>query len=265
MAISKTVIHHASDWIDWIDASGSVGPQRRINDRLELSVGESPADLQLISRDGRTRVWRAQQEALHLSVAGRASEAQMAYPSAATFSLAGEVRDGQHRYNPRRFSITVGDASGHSVELFRSPFGTRFASAGGLRGNARFEDGKPASWAVFTIVVTTFEVTGQPELTNTVSFRAQADRHGDFVLAMDRLPALNKSGAPQHYKSELTALALASASGSDIADPDGFVPAQIRSPADAANFATPIQLNVSPGTVSTLTSKDQPHLVLRIP
>jgi len=266
MNVSETVIHHASDWIDWIDASGSLTSRPRVNNPLQLVFSKSPTDLTVISQKGRTRLWRGAQEALHLSVNGRASDAQLAYPATPTFILAGEVRDQQRRYNPRKFSITAGNAAGHSIELFRSPMGTRFASAGGLRGNVRFQDNSPASWAILSIEVT-------PLVGSKLKFRAQADLHGDFVLAMDRLPALAKDVAHKQYTAKLTALALKAASGQEITDPDTFASAQIQDPDpdpppdddDEPVFANSIDLTVSPGTVATLTSKDQPHLVLRIP
>lgn len=267
MAFAETLVHHASDWIDWIDASGSLGPQRRVHDPLHLQLNEMPGDLKLVSQNGRTRLWRASQQELHVITAGRASQLQMEYPdpAAATFTLAGRVHDLQQRFNPRLFNVTAGDASGHAIELFRSPLGSRFATAGGLRGNACFEDDSPASWAILSIEVTVFEVAGEPALTKTITFRAQADRHGDFLLAMDRLPAMNKDVSPRHYNAKLSIQALLSASGAEIANPDEFVVAQLQSTTDAAVFATPIDLTVSPGTVETLTSMDQQRLVLRIP
>jgi len=258
MNVSETLIHHASDWIDWIDASGGLTNRPRVADPLQLSLSDAPADLSMISQNGRTRLWRGHQDMLHLSLNGRASAAQLAYPDAPNFALAGEVRDLYRRYNPRLFSITAGNANGHSVELYRTPMGTRFASAGGLRGNVRYEDDSPASWAILNIEVT-------PLVGPKLNFRAQADMQGDFVLAMDRLPALAKDVTPRHYSAKLSASALKSASGATIANPDTFVTANIQSPNDVAVFATPIDLTVSPGTVDTLTSKDQPHLVLRIP
>ncbi len=265
MNVSETVIHHASDWIDWIDASGALTTQRRITDPLTINLHDTPSDLALISHNGRSRLWRTYQDELHLTVAGRASNAQMSYPALPAFTVTGEVLDQQRLFNPRRFSLNAGDAAGHVVELYRSPMGTRFGSAGGLRGNVCYEDNSPASWAVLSVVTT--PLTGL-----TLTFRAQADKQGDFLLAMDRLPAIGKDVTPKHYTATLSVNALATVSGKDIANPDEFVVAEVGDPnpdpppeGDQLAFATNIDLTVSPGTVGTLTSKDRPHLVIRIP
>lgn len=258
MAVNETLIHHASDWIDWVDASGSSDHQPLITNPLQLQLDDAPRDLRLISHNGRTRLWRQQPDALHQVVEGRASEAQLAYPATASFAIAGEIRDQQRRFNPRRFALSAGNAAGHSVELFRSPLGSRIGAGGALRGNARFDANTPASWAVLSITVT-------PLVGPALSFRAQADHAGDFVLAMHRLPALAKDITPRVYDAELSAQALLAASDTDIADPDQFVAAEIGDTENDTLFATTIEFTVSPGAVSNLTSKGQPHLVLRIP
>lgn len=265
MAINETLIHHASDRIDWIDASGNAAHRPLVQEPLQLQIESKPRDLKLVSAKGRTRLWRSQPSDLHRVVDGEASEADKAYPTTASFDLSGSIIDPQRRFNPRQFSLSAGNAAGHQVELFRSPMGSRFASAGGLRGNVRFDAATPASWALLSIEVTVLEVEGSPELTQKISFRAQADKHGDFVIAMDSLPMIANDAPQQTYPAVLSATALMGAVGSDIADPDQFTAAELGDTQLAATFASTIDLTVSPGTVDSLTSKDMDHLVLRIP
>ncbi len=255
MRILETVIDHASDYIDLYDSSGYVKNDYRptIPQRLDLTLDSAPRDLQLIYKPRRIVMWRKQQAENHIVVAGRATAAEMARPAVATYALAGRVVDSSGRFNPRLFSLTVGDGGGHSLALYRSPLGSSFTAVGGLFGNVVYEDERAASWALLEVTVT-------PTVGGAITFRAQADIHGDFILPLSRLPQLNVANAT--YPAVLSVRASGS-SGDEIIDPESLSSFLVAEVENASSFVTAVNFAVTPGAVSKVSSKDKAQIVLR--
>jgi len=269
----ESTIHHASARIDWLDASGyqEAGRARRSTVRLELRPSRAPRGLQIVHRPGRSLLWLDPGQPgpdparagslLHPVIPGRAGEADRRYPQAvALFELRGSVRDPRGIYHPRDFSLNTGRGQGQGVRLFRTVAATRPGSAGGIRGLLRYEDGRPASWALVSLQVR-LHTAGQ------LNFLAQAGRSGEFLLAMDRVPALKKDAPRPDYEAELSVRGEAAASGAELADPDapGVRDLLIEAPDHAGQFSTSARLQVRPGPVQQITSQGKGHLVLRPP
>lgn len=252
--ILETCLWHGSDWIAWIDRSGDARPAVRPLVDVPLVVrftGRPPADLTVVHQRGRTLLWRRRPDTLRRTEAGEVDAAGRLRPVVPNYALAGELSDPAGRYLPRRFALAVGSAGGHGLAVYRAPLGVHYRSAGGLQGRVLFEDGTPAAWALIEVEVT-------PPLTGPLPFVAQADGHGEFRLALDRLPALTKDAPTKKYAATLrvrASLAAAQAWQSDrsLADPDLLPLATAKPP---ANF------KITPGEVSPLASPGKDHLVL---
>lgn len=273
MKALESTIHHASARIDWVDASGyqEAGRARRSTVRLELRPRRAPRGLQIVHRPGRSLLWLDPGQPgpdparagslLHPVIPGRAGEADRRYPEPGEpFELAGTVRDPRGVYHPRDFSLNTGRGQGHGLRLFRTVAATRPGSAGGIRGLLRYEDGRPASWVLIGLQVR-LHTSGQ------LDFLAQAGRSGEFLLAMDRVPALRKDAPQPDYEAELTVHGEPAASDTELADPDAPSVRQllIEDLNHAGQFSTSTRLQVRPGPVQQITSQGQGHLVLRPP
>jgi len=263
MAVLETCVWHASDWIAWVDRSGYAAADHEplVGTALSVRFTESPGDLEAVQRPGRTLLWRRRPEDLRRTVSGTADEGQRRRPAVPAYPLAGEVSDPEGRYLPRRFSVEVGTAAGRSVALYRAPQGTRYQSAGGVRGRVVFEDGTPAAWAVLALEVT-------PPLAGAMPFAAQADGRGEFLLALDRLPALTKDAPSTAYPATLRVRASLAAAGAwrtdrTLADPDSLPGVKILRPAPPVKFRVSIPVEVTPGNLARLASAGSEDLVLQ--
>ena len=255
MKVLETNVLHASDVIFWLDGTtgsdGSPGQMQRLDRELTVAFENLPADVSVLHKPGRTALWRRPTEAM---VAGLATEAQRARPAAPTYSVAGTAREPSERYNPRTFSLTIGDGSGHTVVMYPTALGTRFGSAGGLQGTVRrAADHLPVPWALLQLVVTT-------SLTSSMTFRAQTDRKGDFLLAMRRLPPLPESVSD--YQAQLSIRGNLSADPEQPLDPGALTSVHVGQPG-AGGFAQDIQLNVVPGEIRLMRSFSRDYLAVQ--
>lgn len=255
--IVETLVLHASDFIEWVDASGVQGGARRPvpAQGLRVRLDAPPADLELIHKTAGTVLWRRVPAELRRVIDGAASPADLAVPPEADeplYALAGEVADPAGHFLPRRFSLSAGRRAEHALRLFRSPLGTRFGRAGGLTGRTTLEDGTPVPWALLALRVT-------PPLADPFDYVAQCDAHGEFRLSLERLPALTKDAPATTYPGVLTVQAAASGT-----DPDALPAARVRG-TGSGNAAFKIQLTVdiAPGRIATLASPGRDSLVLR--
>ncbi|MCK9986896.1 MAG: hypothetical protein AzoDbin1_03368 [Azoarcus sp.] len=255
--IVETLVLHASDFIEWVDASGVQGGARRPvpAQGLTIRLDNPPADLELIHKTAGTVLWRRIPAELRRVIAGAASPADLAPPVAADeplYPLAGEVADAAGHFLPRRFSLSAGRRAEHALRLFRSPLGTRFGHAGGLYGRTELEDGTPVPWALLALHVT-------PPLATPFDFVAQSDAHGEFRLSLARLPALTKDAPATTYPGSLTVRAAASGT-----DPDALPAARVRGTGSGnAAFKTEITVDIAPGRIATLASPGRNALVLK--
>jgi hypothetical protein len=168
--------------------------------------------------------------------------------------VAGVVRETRGRFNPRAFSVTLGSGTGHGVALYRSPAGTRWSTAGGIYGTLRLDPaGTPVPWGLLELEVELSE-------TATLTFRAQADRNGDFALALNRLPPLPQG--VDSYSAQLSVSADAGASPATPADP-GLLPDALTGSLGANTFEEQIELEIHPGEVRRVNSFERNHLAVK--
>lgn len=258
--IVETLVLHASNFIEWVDASGVQGGARRPvpAQGLRIRLDDPPADLELIHKTAGTILWRRVPPELRRVIDGAASPADLAVPPEADeplYPLAGEVADAAGHFLPRRFSISAGRRAEHALRLFRSPLGTRFGRAGGLTGRTTLEDGTPVPWALLALRVT-------PPLADPFDYVAQCDAHGEFRLSLERLPALIKDAPATTYPGVLTVQAAASGT-----DPDALPAARVFGTSggagNTASFKTQITVKIAPGRIATLASPGRDALVLK--
>lgn len=258
MKTLETLVLHGSGWLEAMDASGVQGQPRRplALPQMQLRLTRSPPDLKLVPQaSGRIAMWRERPPELRRVVDGVASPADLAPPGEAAFPLEGEVGDPRGQFLPRRFKFDAGGGAGQRLRLYRSSAGTLFGREGGLTGRVRNAGGQPVPWALLTLVVT-------PPLAAALTYKAQADAHGEFRLALQRLPT---GTAPNvTYPATLTAKATTGAPAASP-DPDAQPDADIRTGAgpDPA-WSDSLAFNVAPGRVAAVTSPGQGALVLQL-
>jgi len=252
--IFETLVLHASDFIEWLDASGSQGSVRRVvaAQTLEIRLLQAPRDLELIHKTSGTALWRRTPAELRRVLAGEAPPADLVPPAEALFPITGEVRDPEGRFLPRHFAIDAGRRAGHRLRLFRSSHGTRFGRAGGLTGRTALDDGTPVPWALLALRVT-------PPLADPIEFVAQSDVHGEFRLSLERLPALTKDAPADTYPARVKVRAAAQGT-----DPDTLPAALVRT-TGGTPFMTELAVDIAPGRIATLASPGRDALVLRFP
>lgn len=267
--ILETVIAHGSDFIEWLDASGFAGAAtRRIAPaRLHIELTRAPRNLRLCHKPRATALLRntdtpippnTEPARLVLVVPGEASPAQRVPPAQNPYVVEGVVRDPAGEFLPRRFSLQCGNAAGHPVNLYRTPLGSRYGSAGGVFGQLALDNDAPAAWALVTVAV-------KPPLGPTLSFTAQADAHGEFVLPLDRLPAVAVDAVVKTYAATLSVLAATSADPLSPFDPAELTACDVATGKDAdgnPQFAPTLSFTVTPGTISRVVSPE--HTLLRL-
>jgi hypothetical protein len=252
--VLETNVLHASDVIYWLDGSTAQdeADMLRLSGSVAIEFSAKPSDVSVLHGAGKTALLRRPGDPM---IEGEASEQERAFSGGTVYTVAGTVEDPEGRYVPRRFSLDVGDASGHAVILYPTPIGTRFGRAGGLYGTVRFDTSTdPAAWALLTLRVTTAVGT-------VLTFRAQADGRGDFMLPMTRLPPLPEGIAS--YAAELEIAANETARPDVPVAPEVLVAMAIGALDVADSFATPLGFFVVPGTLGPMRSADRDHLAVQ--
>ena len=252
--VLETNILHASDVIHWLDGTTAEEPAEmlRANVLPHLELSTAPTDLRIVNTYGKTALLRRPSNEM---VDGRASAADLQRPAATPYVVAGTVSDPDGRIVPRAFSITAGNVAGHALVVYPSLLGTRFGTAGGLLGTLRFTgSGAAVPWAILTLAVTT-------AVDDTLTFRAQADGRGDFMLPLNRLPPLPEG--IDHYAGELSIAASSDAEAATPVDPDELSTAMELGDLDANTFAVAIVVNVVPGEIRLIRSSNRNHLAVQ--
>jgi hypothetical protein len=258
-AALETLVVHGLAALRWADGStGDLGPNARpllgVSDVVPTRFASLPRGLRVLERTGGLAF--TFEEAL--VVAGAASAADLEPPALAPFDLEGIAggKDADGRWSaflPRRFRVSLARRAQRSVVLYRTPASTpRPSGVGGLIATCRAPDGRVVPWALLTLGVTV-PPGGVRE------FRAQADEHGDVMLAPQRLPPLPVGVA--EYVATLSVLAgppLAAQAAPEPVDPADLPSAKLR-PVEVAGAAlASIALTITPGVVRRLTSAGQP-------
>lgn len=216
MKILETPVHHGSDFIHCFEATGFSDNDHRllVKDDWQLRFDEPPKDLRIIQKKHQLAFFRARPEGMQVVIEGRATASEMQPPVQPGYTLTGMITSNSRRFNPRRFSITAGGSTGHLLALYRSPLGTQIPAGGAVIGNLEYESGVPAAWAIVTVTVT-------PTVGSPLIFTAQADQHGDFIVPLNRVPALDKDAPAPNYSALLRVKVSGQENGS-ISDPDSF-------------------------------------------
>lgn len=265
-------IRHGSDFIYCYDATGFTAEEHRPPVRndwsLELREPTPPRDLRLLKKNNQVVFFRSKPDGMQHILAKEAATFEP--PIRENFAIHGRITTVNQHFNPRDFSITAGEGAGHGFALYRSPLGTTIPSAGALIGTLYYEPEddqplRPAAWAILTLVVT-------PTVGNSMAFTAQADAHGDFILPLNRIPALNKDAPASHYPAVLSIRAAEDVSAlwpqqrsPAVLDPDDLVAAHIANTDGNENFLPLIALRIIPGQTRRLVSYNKHYMALRIP
>ncbi|GGO76242.1 hypothetical protein GCM10011348_02980 [Marinobacterium nitratireducens] len=256
--ILETGVLHASDILYWLDGStaSDIASMQRLPHPVRLELNSRPGDLQIRQAPGKTALWRRGAVAI---VDGEAGEADKAFASGGSYTLAGRVYDSRGFYNPRTFSITAGaggvPVAGHGLVMYPSPQGTRFGRAGGLIATLRYaSDESVVPWALLTAVVTIPGIGDQ-------TYRAQADHRGDVLLPLHRLPPLPEG--VDEYSISLGVEALQGASPDTPLNTGDLVAMELESLTSAGAFSDPIGFSVVPGEIRLIRSDNKDHLAVQ--
>lgn len=249
--VLETNVLHASDVIFWLDGTSAEAQNnmQRIQRPLEIVIAEKPKGLSVLHGRGKTALWRKPEEPM---ITGRATEAERQRPMEDEFVVAGRVRDPSGYFNPRRFELTLGNASGAGVLLYPSVLGTASPVAGSLFGTVHWADTEQAiPWALL-------EVEVELNATRTLRFRGQADAKGDFKIALTRLPPLPESIL--EYTASLKISADASAAAREPADPDTFTELALESASAADAFDPALPLAIRAGEMKRINSFNKTYI-----
>ena len=248
--VLETNVLHASDIIYWLDGASAEELQdmQRVDVSLAVLPSVAPRDARLVNRHGCTAILR--KPTLDI-VAGVASEADRQRPTLPLYNFAGEVWDRQRRYQPARFDLNLGAGNGASVVLLPTPAQALSRARGCIFGRLlQDSDQAPLIYALLQLVVTI--PGGQPQ-----TYRAQTDRHGDFIVALNRLPPLPDN--VDHYDALMTVTANIASSAAVAPDTSTYIDFELQS-STAASFNTDFNLSVEPGNKQRVNSLNKDYL-----
>ncbi|HWK53143.1 MAG TPA: hypothetical protein VNR18_02140 [Hyphomicrobiales bacterium] len=251
--VLETNVLHVDDVVYWLDgaSAASEADMNRIDRRLSVRLDAAPRDLRMVHRPGQLALWRRPQDGM---IAGQATPEQVAQAPVPPFVLEGTVSDATGHFNPARFALTLGAGDGVAVVLYPTPLGVALSGSGGVIGSLRFAGSNaPAAWALLELEV-------ELSAAETQLYRAQADRRGDFALALNRLPPLPQSAT--EYPALLRVRAIETAMPDSAPDTDAFVEQELEANA-AADFSTQFAMAVRPGEIRRIQSFDKPYVAVQ--
>lgn len=251
--VLETNVLHAEIVVYWLDGASAVDTagMNRIHRRLNVRFDTPPHDLRVLQKPGQMALWRRPATGM---IPGRATLAQMTPAAVSPYALQGQVSDPSGHYNPRRFALAADAGQGVAVLLYPSPLGVALGDSGGVVGSLRFATSDlPAAWALLELVV-------ELSSAQTQSYRAQADRNGDFALALDRLPPLPQGATA--YPALLRVRALETVVPGEAPDTGAFVEQELQSGTTTA-FATEFVMAVRPGGIQRIQSFNKPHVAVQ--
>lgn len=250
----ETNVLHASDVLYWLDATSAATMEEmdRVPHAMQIRFTEKPSDVRVLNSVGRTALWRIPTEPM---VQGYATEAQRTRQAEANYIVAGEVRDSSGRFNPRTFSANVGAGSGVGIELFPTLARTKIPAAGAIHGHIQFvSDDSPAAWALLELEVTV-------AVNESLTFRAQADKAGDFVLTLNQLPPLPESIT--EYVAVLRVDGNTNLDADTIPNHANFVAMEMESTTAADDFQSDLTLTIRPGENARINSINKNHIAIQ--
>ncbi|TQV71496.1 hypothetical protein FLL45_20295 [Aliikangiella marina] len=251
VSVLETNILHASDVIYWLNgASGeSVSEMSRVETPLNVFIESQPRDLKTLSANGKLALWRNPTQDIYI---GHANEADRARPALPSFNFTGEVWDPTRRFNPARFDLTLGTASGESVILYPSVLGTQKSPGGLLYGRlVRESNQSPLIWSLLELEV-------EISVSQSITFRAQSDSNGDFSISLKRLPPLPESITD--YSATLTVTGNSSNTQDTAPDLASYTDWQLESTDTTDSFSLSLDLSVVPGNTARINSNGKTYL-----
>lgn len=259
--IAETLVMHGGDFIEWRDSSGYVGkaPRRLSPEKLSIQITKAPKALRIMHKASGTVLSLTDSAGFSKVIPGLAQESDLARPAPVLYKIEGHISDPAGGYLPRPFSLTLGTGAGHTIALYPSPLGAQFGKAGGIYGRIGFAGGAVAPWAMVILSVT-------PPSGPVLIFQAQADRHGEFRLPLERLPALTKATPGSTYAAALAVKTSLSAGTDPPLDPEAQPLAHLAvgvSHDGNMEFAAQLAIAIAPETVSRVVSPGLTHLVLK--
>lgn len=252
--VLETNILHVHDVVYWLDGSSAEDPltMNRVAHPLTVNFTARPRDVTVLHKPGKMAVWRRPTGDM---VEGVATDEQKEGPAISAFDLTGEVSDPRGRFNPALFDVSLGGGDGAAVLLYPTPLGTSLSPLGGVTGTLRFQSSaSPVVWALLELEVTLSVV-------DTQIYRAQADRNGDFAIALNRLPPLPENVS--EYDAVLRITAIDTALADSTPDTTTFVSQEIEASDTEDDFSTDFALAVRPREVRRINSFDKNHLAVQ--
>jgi hypothetical protein len=258
LKVLETSLLHASDILYWLDGTTAetLAKMQRVTHQLHFELTSKPNDVQIRQAPGKTIFWRRSAASI---TQGEASEEDKAFINGGSFTLSGTAYDDKGHYNPRTFSVNLGASTvpitGQGMVLYPTPQGTQFGKAGGLIATLRFaSDERVAPWALLTAVVT---IPG----TGDQTYHAQADRHGDVLLPLHRLPPLPEGIT--EYSVALSVEALLTANPSTPINTSDLIPMELESLSTAGSFSNPIVFSLVPSEIQVIRSANKRYLAVQ--
>lgn len=249
----ETLVTHGSDWIRWVDASGTEGREVPVfAEGLDVVLTQAPPDLRILKKPQSTILERPGQAGMVRLISAPVGPADVAPPPASFYTVQGKVHDPEGIFLPRAFQLNAGGGQGHTLSLYRSPAGMRLSSGGGLTGETCFEDGNIAPWVLLRVVVNLHPF---PSLTCV----ALSDERGAFILPLHRLPPLPKGAPGTSWPALLSARASMHALADRPLDPGSLVAMDLGALVDGEpSFTAGLPVEVIPGVLHPIHSPQFP-------
>lgn len=256
---SETRISHGSDWIQWVEGTGTENSSVAVSaERLQVRLTQAPADLRVLSKARGSLLRRPVVPGMEALVQGTPTAEDLTRPAFTPYLVRGEVWDPEGVYLPRAFQVSAGGGSGHTLPLFRSPQGTRLGQGGAVVGETCFEDGRVAPWVLLKVVIdlTPFQA---------ITCLAQSDARGAFLMPLTRLMPRPKGSPSPSWPARLTVKADPAATPATPADPSALVDMNLGIlAADLPAFGSALDFAVTPDTLNAVHSPQFPPPTARI-
>lgn len=259
LSFKETPIFHAAGYLRFREGSGcvSVGALPMVQETLQVTVTDSAQTLSLIAKPGAVGLKLPSLQTLYTQ--GRAAGSDLDYPANTPFLIAGRIESASGQYHPRYFQFNVGNAQTATLAIYRSVAATRIGTAGAVYGNlSRLVDGQPQpeAWALVTLVLT-------PTVGAPLTFVAQANVKGDFLLPINRAPALDKDAPSPHYGAQLSVQRMAIETNTGLPNPAALSALEIEEATTENQYAANRTFNLVPGRQTQLVSANKTFLQVR--
>ena len=277
--LRETTWHHAANFISLYDATGS-GFQSKpaIKKAIQLSLTEINPKLvyRILNKGDRIalllldhRDLYRQKSKDHLRAEDpnqvitedllNVNKDDLQQPDSVVTSIAGYIEDKTRFYNPRYFSINlqtldINDPYKNAIALYRNLNAIQVSAAGSIRGNLEMDSGKPAAWALITLII-------KLDDDHSLEIKSQANQAGDFVIPLTELPALEPDSLVTAFASSLAVQLCAITDNRP--DPAQLTDVTLKLQSADANGVDAITFEIKYGQHIVLTSVGHQSLVIK--